>query len=65
MPELRPAPQLSVLADAHEHVATRPIGVVYVPCAICCTPLDLAVLADADRAPLCERHRVGDFHPFN
>ena len=62
MPELIPAPQL--VADAHEPGAKRPIGVVFVPCAICLAPLDLAVLADTDRAPLCDRHRVGDYHPF-
>ena len=65
MPELSPAPQLSVLADALELVAPLPTGVVFVPCAICRAPLDLAVLADSDRAPLCDRHRVGDYHPFD
>ena len=64
MPELSPAPQLSTLADMRGHVAPPPAGVVFVPCAICSAPLDLAVLAASDRAPLCDEHCVGDYHPF-
>jgi hypothetical protein len=65
MPELSPVPPPSALPAAHELVAPPPTGVVFVPCAICSAALDLAVLAATDRTPLCDEHRVGDYHPFS
>ena len=39
--------------------AVRPrTGVVFVPCAICRKPVDLAAVTDANDAPICERHFV-------
>jgi hypothetical protein len=38
-------------------------GLVFVPCAICLKPVDLAVIAEHDVAQLCESHRVADYLP--
>jgi hypothetical protein len=40
-----------------------PPGVVFVPCAICLRPVDLAAIAEDDRAQLCDRHRAADYVP--
>jgi hypothetical protein len=40
-----------------------PVGVAFVPCAICLRPVDLAAIAEDDRAQLCDGHRVSDYVP--
>jgi len=31
-------------------------GVAFVPCAVCCAPVDLARLGDDEEWPLCDAH---------
>jgi hypothetical protein len=40
-----------------------PAGVAFVPCAICLRPVDLAAIAEDDRAQLCDDHRAADYVP--
>ena len=39
-------------------------GVVFVPCVICRAPVDLAAVTDANDAPVCGKHFVTEFPPF-
>ena len=44
-------------------VVRRRAGVVFVPCVICRAPVDLAVVTEANDAPICGRHFVADYPP--
>ena len=46
-------------------IGPRTNGVVFVPCAICRGPVDLAVVTEANDAPLCGKHFVSNLTLFN
>ena len=51
-----------VNADANGRSPPAP-GVVFVPCAICRAPVDLAVVSEANDAPICGKHFVTELPP--
>ncbi len=65
MAQLTREPRLVAVEPANDSPPRPRTGIVFVPCAICLTPLDLALISDAEQPHLCERHRVGDYLPLN
>jgi hypothetical protein len=59
---------MTQLVQEPEQIAAAPVarprhGLVFVPCAICRKPVDLAAVTDANDAPICGAHFVTEF-PF-
>jgi hypothetical protein len=40
-------------------------GTVFVPCAICRSPVDLAVVTDENHAPICSKHFTTEWPPLS
>jgi len=58
-------PHLTTIAATSELLERPRTGIVFVPCAICLTPLDLALIAEANQPQLCGQHRSAAHLPLH
>ena len=58
-------PNLVAPAVASDSLPRPRTGIVFVPCAVCLAPLDLALICDENQPQLCDQHRATDSFPLH